>query len=70
MKWNVVYKKAIEDDGSLFFPERLTESFLFNQRKTMGSYFYANQYQNEIVPMGDVNYQKLMKIKEIVDTIV
>jgi predicted phage terminase large subunit-like protein len=58
MEWNVVYKKAIEDDGSLFFPERLTESFLFSQRKTMGSYFYANQYQNEIVPLGDQPFKK------------
>lgn len=58
MNWNIVYKKAIEDDGSLFFPERLTESFLFQQRRTMGSYFYANQYQNEIVPMGDQPFKK------------
>lgn len=48
--WSVVYTKAIRDDGSLFFPERLTKEFLDKVRRTMGSYIYANQYQNEIIP--------------------
>jgi predicted phage terminase large subunit-like protein len=34
----------------LFFPERLTHEFLQEARKTMGSYMFANQYQNEIIP--------------------
>ncbi len=48
--WSVVYKKAIQDDGSLLFPERLTKEFLDNARRTMGSYLFANQYQNEVIP--------------------
>lgn len=48
--WSVVYKKAIGDDGSLLFPERLTQDFLEKARRTMGSYVFANQYQNEIIP--------------------
>lgn len=50
MTWSVVYKKAINEDGSLLFPERLTKEFLENARRTMGSYLFANQYQNEVVP--------------------
>lgn len=50
MRWSIVYEKAIRDDGSLLFPERLTKEFLEQQRKSMGSYFFANQYQNEIIP--------------------
>lgn len=48
--WCVVYKKAIQDDGSLLFPERLTKEFLENAKRTMGSYLFANQYQNEVIP--------------------
>jgi len=48
--WAVVYKRAINKDGSLLFPERLTKEFLDNAKRTMGSYLFANQYQNEIIP--------------------
>lgn len=52
MRWSIVYEKAIRDDGSLFFPERLTKEFLESARRTMGSYLFANQYQNEVLPEG------------------
>ncbi len=50
MKWDVVIKKAINPDGSLLFPQRLTKEFLLDARRTMGSYFFANQYLNEVIP--------------------
>lgn len=56
--WGVVYDKAIREDGSLFFPERLTKSFLKEQRKTQGPYIFANQYQNEIIPSGDQDFKQ------------
>lgn len=56
--WSVVYKKAIQPDGSLLFPERLTKEFLDNARRTMGSYIFANQYQNEIIPDGEQTFKK------------
>lgn len=49
-KWIQVYEKAIRDDGTLYFPERLTHEFLLDARKRMGPYIFANQYQNEVVP--------------------
>lgn len=49
MKWQVVYRKAIED-GKLFFPQKLTYEFLENVKRTQGSYIFANQYLNEIIP--------------------
>lgn len=52
MSWLIVYEKAIRDDGSLFFPEKLSLEFLEKARRVMGSYIFANQYQNEIIP-GD-----------------
>lgn len=57
-RWSVVYRKAIQDDGSLFFPERLTQEFLDQARKTMGSYLFANQYQNVIIPDEEKKFRK------------
>ena len=57
-EWSVVYCKAVQDDGSLLFPERLTKDFLDRARRTMGSYIFANQYQNEIIPSGEQTFQK------------
>lgn len=48
--WDVVYEKAERDDGTLLFPERLSKEFLLLARRRMGSYIFANQYQNEIIP--------------------
>jgi predicted phage terminase large subunit-like protein len=57
MSWRWVYKRAIQDDGSLLFPERLSKDFLDNARRTMGSYLFANQYQNEIIPDEEKNFK-------------
>jgi len=53
MKWSVVYERAIQRDGSLYFPERLTEEFLENAKRVMGSYMFSNQYFNEVIPEED-----------------
>lgn len=57
-QWSRVYKRAINDDGSLLFPERLTHEFLTNARRTMGSYLFANQYQNEVIPEDEKSFKK------------
>lgn len=55
--WSVVYEKAIRDDGTLLFPQRLTAEFLESARKTMGSYLYANQYMNEVIPEDEKKFK-------------
>jgi predicted phage terminase large subunit-like protein len=55
--WSVVYEKAIREDGSLLFPQRLTREFLDNARRSMGSYLFANQYQNEIIPDDEKSFK-------------
>jgi predicted phage terminase large subunit-like protein len=57
-KWSICYKKAIQDDGTLLFPERLTKEFLEEQRRAVGSYIFANQYQNEVIPDEDRVFRK------------
>jgi predicted phage terminase large subunit-like protein len=58
VEWSVVIRKAIQDDGTLFFPERLTKEFLEDARRTLGSYFFANQYLNIIVPDEEKKFRK------------
>jgi predicted phage terminase large subunit-like protein len=60
-KWSVVYEKAEYPDGRLLFPERLSREFLDEQRKTMGSYFYANQYLNTVIPEEERKFKPAWK---------
>lgn len=56
--WSVVYKGCYNPDGSLFFPERLTQEFLDNARRSMGSFIFANQYKNEIIPDEEKKFRR------------
>jgi hypothetical protein len=57
-RWAVAYDKARRDDGSLLFPKKLSDDFLKRQRKIQGSYIFAHQYQNEIIPGDDQDFKK------------
>lgn len=57
-RWEVVYKKARNPDGTLFFPEKLTDDFLQMARETMGIYKYTNQYENEVIPLDAQSFKK------------
>lgn len=48
--WEVIYRRAYNEDGTLFFPEKLGVDVLEQKKKTLGSYIFANQYMNEIIP--------------------
>lgn len=65
--WAVCYEKAIRDDGSLLFPRKLSQEYLQRQRKAQGSYIFAHQYQNEIIPSEDQDFKKawLVYYKEL-----
>lgn len=58
MKWNLIYEKAIRDDGSLFFPQKLSQEFLDNTKRAVGSYIFSNQYLNEIIPSDLQSFKK------------
>lgn len=55
--WSLVYKKAIGPDGKLLFPQKLSREFLDSARRTMGSYLFANQYMNEVIPAEDRRFK-------------
>lgn len=56
--WSVVYEKAIREDGSLFFPERIDHAFLKKAKQSMGSILFANQYLNEVFPAEDAKFRR------------
>lgn len=56
--WSVVYERAIREDGTLFFPERLTSEYLEEQKKTLGTYIYGTQYDNYVIPHADRKFKK------------
>lgn len=58
MKWAVVYEKAIREDGSLFFPQKLSKEFLENTKRAVGSYIFSNQYLNEIIPSDKQSFRR------------
>lgn len=57
-EWAIVYKSAYKEDGSLLFPERLTEKFLRSARIIQGPYIFANNYLNEVIPDGMQTFKK------------
>lgn len=56
--WDIIYESAIKEDGSLLFPGRMSKEFLEAKRRTMGSYFYANQYMNQCIPEDEKRFKK------------
>lgn len=57
-EWSIVYEKAIKEDGSLFFPERLSLDFLDKAKKVQGTIIFANQYLNEVFPAEDAKFKR------------
>lgn len=57
MKWSITYEGAFNDDGSLFFPEKLNQEFLAQMRKTQGLYKFSSQYLNLVVPDEDQDFK-------------
>lgn len=49
-EWEIIYEAAEHEDGTLLFPKKLSRDFLDKAKRTMGSYIYANNYLNKIIP--------------------
>lgn len=57
MKYSIVYEGAFNDDGSLYFPEKLTKEFLAQMRRTQGLYKFTSQYLNQVMPEEDQDFK-------------
>jgi predicted phage terminase large subunit-like protein len=56
--YNVLVRSAHNPDGTLFFPERLTEEFLQKTKRTQGSYLYSCQYENNPVDDESATFKR------------
>lgn len=61
--FNVLIRKAHNPDGSLFFPERLTEEFLQKTKQTQGSYIFSCQYENNPVDNESATFKRSSLIR-------
>ena len=58
---DVLIESSTRENGSLFFPERLSEQFLKSQRAKLGTYFFSCQYQNNPVSREDALVKTISK---------
>lgn len=55
-EYNTVVERAIRDDGSLYWPERLSTEFLQSQQREQGSYIFSCQYLQNPVAREDQTF--------------
>lgn len=56
----VLIKKAIDDNGELFFPERLSKEKLNELLRLQGSYLFSSQYLNTPVNFDEQLFKKVI----------
>jgi len=57
-RFNIMIKQAIQEDGSLLFPERLDQNFLDEMRQSQGSYIFSCQYQNNPIDSATATFKR------------
>lgn len=62
--FNILIRRAIKEDGSLFFPERLTKEFLEEVKQTQGSRIFSAQYLNEPVDDESATFHREDMLKK------
>lgn len=56
--WDTIYERAYNDDGTLFFPQKVSQEFLESAKAVMGPYIFSNQYLNQIIPSDLQTFKK------------
>jgi predicted phage terminase large subunit-like protein len=56
--FDVYLRSARNEDGSLWFPERLSEEYLESERLFMGDYLFSCQYLNEPISAEDQKFKE------------
>lgn len=57
-RFNVLVQSAYNEDGSLFFPEVLSEDFLEKTKRSQGSAIFAAQYLNNPIDDEDAPFKR------------
>jgi phage terminase large subunit-like protein len=55
--WQVMKRSAFNEDGSLWFPSRLTAQWLADQKAELKPYLFASQYLNEYISSEDRRFK-------------
>jgi len=61
--FDVLLRPAIDTEGKLYFPTRLTNEFLTTQRKAQGSYIFSCNPKGAPVLMSDFTFKDVSEIK-------
>lgn len=66
-QFKILIEKAIKEDGSLYFPQRLSYEYLEDKKKKQGNYIFSCQYLNEPVnsELQELDHKKLKIETEI-----
>lgn len=62
--FNILIKRAYNKDGSLFFPEVLTEAELERLKRRQGTYIFSCQYLNEPVDDESATFKRSMIVRK------
>lgn len=57
-RFNILIRRAVNPDGSLLFPERLTQGFLDETKQSQGSYIFSCQYMNDPVDNETATFKR------------
>lgn len=62
--FNILIRRAIKEDGTLLFPERLTAEFLEDVKRKQGSRIFSSQYLNEPVDDDTATFKRKDMIRK------
>ncbi len=57
-EFNIIVRRAVKDDGTAFFPQRLPLEELEKIKKKQGNAHFSNQYQNEPISEEDAPFKR------------
>lgn len=65
--FDIIIRKAIRDDGSIYFEKRFSKEYLEELRKLKGPYKFSLQYQNELTDPEDAVFKRdwILKYKDL-----
>jgi len=55
--WQTIIRPAINDEGQLWFPHRLTREYLDQQKHTLGPYLFSAQYLLQYIAPEDRRFE-------------
>lgn len=69
--FDIIIRKAIADDGKIYFESRFSKDELASRRRRLGPYKFSLQYQNELVDPEDAVFKRkwIQKYRDLPATV-